>query len=234
MNTTSDTLKMDRNQLASNMHNILIKCDNSCQQHFVSVYKKEIEDFISYTITALLLWNKCHSQEIKGKINKGVSLFCLCSINYLFKAFHLLVSGYVIPSGNMNRHVIESISMAFLSAIPNLNIYDEFLDEKFSSRKAVYLLKKKINKLKKNMPLYSDAFEQMINWYKSYSSLSHLSPIELRLVRSDKSYFTLGPHYNTELSNLYNKELKRMLSLVKIYDNLFATIELLNSSGSQS
>lgn len=220
---------MDRNQLASYMHNILIKCNNSCQQHFVSEYKPEIEEFISHTVTAILLWNNYHSQRIKNERTNLISLFCLKSINDLFTAFHLLISGYIIPSGNMNRHVIESISMAFLSAIPNLNIYDKFLNETYSSNKAVYQLKNKIRKLKIHVPLNPDAFDKMVTLYELYSSLSHLSLQELGLVRSNNSAIVFGPHYNTELSNIYKKELKRMLSLIKIYDNLFATIIRLGS-----
>ena len=128
----------------------ILEDDIEVRNQFVSIFREDISSFIYALSNAYRKWEKYDSQIGQNKRKAYVSAFLFDAINSLTLSLKLFLSGYIVPSGNLFRHTIESICLAILCSNENLPYYQKVDENKFSAKSAVNCLVRNSKKLKIN------------------------------------------------------------------------------------
>ena len=161
--------------------------------------------------------------------------FLFVALNHLACAFHLHISGFVVPAGNLMRQFGEAVAMSLLCSHKKIDVLDRFLREgvSFPAHKALQMVRMKRNR--NLLGVDGERWKQLENISKFYDHLSHAglysaSALEIFSHRGDKS---LGGAFDSEKVDFYEREIRRFHSAAMLLlDTVYRCESILNGDGS--
>src|SRR5690242_15037331 len=82
--------------------------------NFMALLGPELDIAIAACTGAYNTWIEFDRSVAYDPRTAMVATFCYTAVNSLLTSLHLLVSGLVVPSGNLMRHYGEAVAMALL------------------------------------------------------------------------------------------------------------------------
>lgn len=203
----------------------IFSCNNKVRKKFKKTFHSEIERFLNAVFRA---YKTCKSIDEKCKGDKQrsyIAAFLFNALNNLVSSFHLLISGYVVSSGNLMRHFLESSAMAILLSNKDLNYFERFEQEgnKFPVHKAMDYVSKNVDKLKIN----HSNWHNFIEIGRFYNSSNHASAFALANMFhfSSKGTVVIGADFDPAKLMPYRKEIEGRISAANCLENITEGIE---------
>jgi hypothetical protein len=142
-----------------------------------------------------------------------VQAFFYSSINSLVVSTHLLVSGYLIQSGNTMRQFAEGMAMGLLCAHPSIDVFERFRRDptRFNTHKALETANKRRNR--RLLDLDPEGWKKLMDitgFYDQYSHVSALGVATLSMFSGEG--VVLGSEFDDAKLEMYELELRRRSS----------------------
>jgi hypothetical protein len=184
---------------------------------FQTQYSNELDEFVSLMAVAYDKWTEFDSLVSGDEELSHVSGLIYGAINFHAIAMHLLISGFLIASGNTQRQVLECIAMALLASKRNLGYLHRYANDKFSTNKAIDLVIKK----HKILNLNDTALKTIKTSRNFYNKFSHPTMMtvasHISLEKPGEMYF--GASFDAGKMEGYKKEINGRVGLAKIIPN---------------
>ncbi len=209
--------------------NWLFSDNNDTREIFLENFECEINEFIAIV-------SKCYrnlkefAKELPSEERVAwVENFLFQSINSIFTSFHLLISGFFIPAGNLMRQFSEFMALSLLFSHPKTNEFERFKNkpESYPYHKALNKIKKKENiKLFDINPEAWDEFVKITSFYNKFSHPSIMTAASIQIF-SKPGTRILGGGYDSDKKEAYRKELKLRISAC---ERLIDTIDCIKTT----
>lgn len=177
----------------------------------------KVAQFVEHLSKGFLQWQKLELEIGDDKKKAYVAALVYTAINLQIVSCKLFLSGYPIASGNLHRQVVETIALAILCSEQSFDVLDRYIENKYSTNKAVRDLKKNINRfgLKKEGV---EALEKAVIFYHKYSHPSLMTLAEG--IRFEDQALLLGASFDREKLGEYAKEIHGKTNLARTLTNL--------------
>lgn len=192
---------------------------------FVQEFGDKLSEFGLVMASAFIEWQTLDKNPTHDEKHANLSSFVYMAINYHVQAHRLLFAGMPIPSGHMERQVIESISMAFISSDRKLPYLSDYMADRFSTNKAVPA----VLKHRRRLGLNDKALQVLEGAHRFYAQHSH--PTLLSLAHSINfnngiPSIAFGPTYDEGKRHLfYAQEVERQTTLAITFPNFVHTVK---------
>jgi hypothetical protein len=138
-----------------------------------------------------------------------VEAYAFTALNSLITSTHLLVSGTMVPSGNLMRQYGEAIAMALLCSEPKLKVYEKLKADpkKYPVHKCIDLLgTKKVQDTLGLNPKELANFQRLSKFFGNYSHASQLG-VGSQFIFSKPGWLGLGGAFALAKIEQYRREL---------------------------
>ncbi len=193
---------------------ILLSDNPAARQEFVTHLSSEIEEFVT-AIAAAYQRLRAMPEGLKNERRPAwVYEYVFVAFNSLLTAVHLLLSGFSLPFGNLQRHFGEAVAMALLLSHPGINIFERLeKDPKIVPvHKAIDILSQKRNaRLVGVDPNAVQELSKGISFFDHHSHASVFAVASLRLYAAGDSRQVAG-EFDVEKLEEYRKDLRLSVS----------------------
>lgn len=206
---------------------ILLRPDEPLIETFAIHFQGEILEFRTKITDASYVW--LGFQRMKGERRDldAASLYLFNGINCLAMSMRLLLCGYLVPSGNLCRNVIESIAIASLISDPKTKCFERLESNYEFGSKAVYWMKKHADAL----GYKPEGVQSLIDYYKFFHNYSHPSLASLSsVITCEGGPLNIGGIFSKEKLNDYKTEIKIRIYLATMLANAAGVISILQCS----
>ena len=203
---------------------ILFSGNDETRQKFRQHFGSEIDNFVSEIVRAYNRLQEMPSRVPYDKRSAWVDEYLFTAFNSLLTSFHLLISGFNIPAGNLMRHYGEATAMGLLLSHRQIDTFDLLEKQlRFPVQKAVNTVKKRRNAqlLGVNQRGW-EKFIEITSFYDEYSHPSVFAAASTHVFSSPSSR-QIGGEFDLEKKGAYQKELRLAVSEAK---RLYETIEV--------
>lgn len=138
------------------------------KREFQLNFTTEIERFIRALANAVIAWRNLDDLKSNNTRKPACSAFVFVTITNLLLSMKLLIEGYLIASGNLLRQVAECMPMPLLLACEELDVYERFEKDQYSTNKSIQDAIRNFNKLSVIKHALEDLKETQ-KWYDGYS-----------------------------------------------------------------
>lgn len=204
----------------SDFKKLILKNNKKILEEFERVFEKEIKVFVGEIFGAYKLYKKIDEQYGNSDQGMYIAAYLFNAINNLASSFNLLISGYLIPAGNLMRHFTESSAMAILSS--NKDYLERVKKEgnKFPVQKSLDY----VAKHKKKFNIDSKGWTSFNNLMKKYHLYSHASLFSIATSfvhsRYGEGYVNIGSFFDSGKLDVYRIEIRRRIDAVKSLKNI--------------
>jgi len=166
---------------------------------------------------AFLKWRDFDNKLKEDERRAHVSALVYVAITLHVSSMQVFLAGQTVASGNLFRQVLECIALAFLCSGKELNVLKRFMEDKYSSKKAIHDLLQHHKKLS----LKGDALEVMRKSQDFYHKYSHVTKMTLAAAKSfsQKGELYLGAAFDDGKLDAYKKEVNLRVSLADAFPN---------------
>jgi hypothetical protein len=200
--------------------------DEAIKASYARAFSEEINMFVKFMTVAYDRWRKVDSIISKTEEKAYIAALAYSAINQHIISFKLFISGYWVPSGNVQRQVFESAAMALLASKIELGYLERFIKGKYSTNNAIRDVKKQYKKLS----LDKNAVEILAEKYKFYHKFSHITFVTIASSISapyeGKTVSFLGSVFDPRRMEIYKKEVNSKVGFANILPNIIEGIEL--------
>ncbi len=201
--------------------------DESIQGSFLSAYSGQIDHFILLMEQAFKSWDECDKIVLQNPTapNAFITALVYTALHSHIVALKLFLTGLMVPSGNTQRYVLECIAMAFLLARPSLGVAKNYMENKYSTTKAV----SKVIKHHKLLGLNKEATETLGSHIKHYDKFSHptiLSLSAVMTIQNPNPQIILGGAYDAGKTFVYDREIASRICLAKVFPNIIEAVKI--------
>ena len=206
----------------------IVFSDNSnVHARFAAECGTEIDECIDQFTKTYGQFKDLEEKIRQDKRTATVLLFLYTAIDNVLTSLHLLISGFLAPSGNLMRHFAEAAAMALLCSHPKIDTFDRFYENpgKFPMHKVLDLVSRK-----KNVDLLGlnkggwEQFKEATRFYDKFSHASALSTAS-KLVFSTPGGLAMGGEFDSEKVGDYRKEIHLRASAMAAISHMLENIE---------
>lgn len=198
----------EKNYISAMIKKEILSNNIDVKGEILKVIGDELDDFIDIFSDEFLECKKIDSffaadtNNIKGAY---ITAYVYSSMNNLFNALSLLLSGYIIAAGNLTRISMESIMIALLFSGKDLDYYNNYIEspKDFRAHKVFKYIENNKNTLR-----ISDSLWTIIIEHKDYfNTMSHASDLTLHhIVEYNEQKSRMGVFYDNGKNEIYKKE----------------------------
>lgn len=209
----------------SEIHRDMIKSvlmgidDAGIRYQFVSQYSSQLEQFLDHMTAAFAAWRRLDTEIAKDIPGAHVSCLLYGALNAHVVAMKLLICGLLVPAGNSQRYVLESLATALLVSKPDLGFLKRYIDNEHSTNKSIGYVKKHARALN----LDREALNMLEDWSNLYNQHSHptiLSSASLFIRSAEGVHSVLGGCFDKTKAFAYDKEIESRVSLASVLTNI--------------
>ncbi len=208
---------MNRDELRFEIFSSLKEVD----EKFQAEHEELVSSFLDSFCKAYNAFEEIDESDIDKQF-ATVEMYIFNSLNNLLVSFSLLLSGFLVPSGNLMRNFGESIALSLLCSSYNLHYYKTIskTPTQYPYQKVLtYLLK---NQNIKELNLVKAGVDKLACITRQYNNYSHASVFSMGSIfnfsKSGKVY--LGAFYDHSKSKVYKKELRIRISACALIENV--------------
>jgi hypothetical protein len=191
--------------------------DSEVRSDYLKLFEADAKTFADAMAQAFMRW-RTFDNEVKGNEKRAhVSALVYTAITLHILSLKLFLSGQTVAAGNLFRQVIESIALALLCSVKDLDVLKRFMEDKYSSTTAV----RDVLRHDKKLSLKGDALEALKNSQEFYHKYSHVTKMTIAtgMSFSENGGLYVGASYDKGKVEAYTKEVKGRLSLAKVFPN---------------
>lgn len=206
---------------------VVFSDNEDTRELFRKAFKDKIEKFIDCAFQAYQCFTQMESKVPKDTRSAWVQMFLFSAFNNLITSFHLLISGFAVPAGNLMRQYAESIAMALLCSHSEIDTFKRFepCPEKFPVHKALVIAGQKKNKRILSLDHGGWAeFQKISQWYNHYSHGSVMTHAN-QLVFNSGGTLVIGGQFDPAKLEEYGKEVCLRISACDVLVNTIKQIE---------
>lgn len=194
---------------------------SSVRELFLDDFASEIE---ACCIAAHGTYVSFKQMTDKLPLTERVSLtefFVYQAINSVVTSLSLLITGRLVPSGNLMRHYGEATAMAFLCCHPSIPEYGRFMANpmKYPVHKAMTSVSKP--KYRKLLNINAANWAEFTKLTSFYDKLSHAGAMTLAdaTIFAQPGMVSLGGDFDSDKLDQYKIELSRRQSAAEVLDH---------------
>ncbi|WP_206998996.1 hypothetical protein [Trinickia mobilis] len=196
--------------------------DQDAASAFLARYGKQSERFAELMAQAMIDWEALIAKAEHNEKIGLVANLVYCAITLHIQSMKLFLSGHIIAAGNLSRQVTEAIATALLSSGKTLPVLDRFVEDKYSTQKAVA----EVQKQRKILGLKKDGVNALAHSEKFYHRYSHLTLMTIGAMTSFKEPgFYIGASFDEGKTEQYDKEIASRIGLAEVFPNFVAAVE---------
>jgi len=204
---------------------LVFTSNTKVRKKFKEFFSHEIENFIEAVFVACKAY-KLFDEECKRDEQKSwTAAFLFNAVSNLVNSFNLLISGYLVASGNLMRHFMEPSAMAILVSSKDLGYFERFAKEgnRFPVHKSLMFVSKNLSKLK----IKHKSWDNFIKLKKFYDLSSHPSAFALASIFnfSRRGEVNIKPHFDSTKLMPYIKEIKGRISAAECLKDIIDGIK---------
>ncbi len=191
---------------------------NQIRSQYVGQFQSELEEFVAVMASTYLHWRKFDKTVGGSEERAHISALLYGTMNAHVVSMKLLISGYSIGSGNTQRQALESAAMALLCSKPELGFLKRYMDEKYSTNKAV----RDVVKHHKILRLNRDALTTLEKNRAFYDKFSHPTFMTLAssIGISAPGPLFFGASFDKGKILFYAKEIRSKVNFAGIINNI--------------
>jgi hypothetical protein len=196
--------------------------DSEVRAEFLKNFKEDATKFSCAMARAFLAWRELDAKASEKENLKWVSALVFTSLNLHIQSMKLLLSGHLVAAGNLSRQVVEAIALALLCSGKELNVLERFLEDKYSTSKAVRDLLshwERLSLLKEGVTALEDAQE----FYHKYSHPTKLT-IAAIISFPEKNIY-VGSSFDQGKLDAYVKEVNGRVGLAEVFENFVEAVK---------
>jgi len=200
------------------IRSILLRDHSSARAKFVDHFPKEID---AISLALVDVFNRYRDLDVAVGQNiriATVTAFVFTAANSLVTSVQLLLSGMLIPSGNLMRQYAEASSMALLCSSPALDAFDRFSKnpKTFPVHDSLILVARK--HAQRALSVDGPKWKQFMELTKFYDQLSHSTVLALysQFMFSSPGWLTVGGEFDPGKTKEYGIELTRRVSAAQV------------------
>lgn len=209
---------------AKTFEKLLFGADDSVQNNFLHHFADDVKQFQSNITKAAYVWLGFHRKKGSRRDIDAASLYLFNSINCLATSMRLFLRGYIVPSGNLCRNVLESIAVASLISEPKTKCFEKLeRGEEFAN--------KSLNWMRKHADLLgytTEGVAVLIKFYEFFHHYSHPSMASLgSIVMDEDGPLVFGGIFAGDRLEEYKKEMEIRIDLANLIANTVGVIHIL-------
>jgi len=205
----------------------MIECEtvgdiSEVRQKYLELFRDQIPEFLAAMGDAFEAWYEFDKNPEKDVKKAYVSAQVLLAINGHIVSTRLFLSGHFVPSGNLERQVLESIGTALLFSDRCLPFLDHYINGAFSTSKALTHLTKHW----KRLHVHKEAIETAKEMKEFYDKLSHptFTAVAFSISMACRGVSYLGASFDEGKISVYKQEFARRLSLARTLTNFISGV----------
>lgn len=198
--------------------------DAEIRHRFVQTYAGQLETFVGHMVDAFAAWERLDGIIAKDVPGAHVTALIYGALHTHAVAMKLLLEGLLVPSGNSQRYVLESIATALLCSKPSLGFLDRYSRNVYSTTKAIRDVSKRASILRLNR----DALAILQRQAKFYDLCSHptlFASSSLLTLNPENPQTVLGGHFDEGKAIAYEKEMASRTSLASVFPDFIHAVE---------
>ncbi len=190
------------------------------RDRFMKHFQDDVTTSIENIAKAYHKWEEFDSEVGEHEQKATVSALLFYVINAQINSLRLLLTGYLVASGNLMRHAIEALPVAILCSNGNHTYFQKFIHNKFSVNKALDRLSKNSTKFGVHRTAV-EKFKRGRKFYDQYSHPTRLSVVSV-ISLTKKGELYVGPSFDEGKLDAYKKEFKTRSNFT---ENLVSAID---------
>ena len=201
--------------------------DTAIQNEYIQHYKNDLDMFVSNIEIAFQEWNELDKILLatRKEADAIISALLYASIHSHVVSMKLFITGLLVPSGNTQRYVLESIAISLLLSRPSIGISKSFMEGKYSPNKAVRDVIRNHKKLKLNRESLT-TLENAMKHYHKYSHPTLVSIAGVMTVNPANPKIIFGGEFDVHKDFIYKKEFKSRVGLASLFPNIIYAVSL--------
>lgn len=197
--------------------------DAEIRYRFLLNYNHQLEDFVGHMVNAFLAWERLDARITKDEPSAHLTALVYGALHTHLVAMKLLLEGLLVPSGNSQRYVLESIATALLLSRPSLGYLDRYVKNTYSTTKAI----RDVTKHAKALGLEKSALAILSQRSKLYDLFSHptqFASASLLTLQAENPQTVLGGHFDEGKALAYDNEISSRTSLASLFPNIIYAV----------
>jgi hypothetical protein len=201
---------------------VVFSTNEDTRNRFRETFGEEFEEFLDSIFQPYERLIEFEDKMEEDERPAWVHRFLFNAFNNLLISFHLLISGFVVPAGNLMRQHAESVAMALLCSHRKIETFQKFVTnpQKFRMDKSLKLVNNNASLLNVDAEGWQ-GFQDISKWYNNYSHASVTALANLQLFNTP-SGLVVGSEFDPGKVDAYRKEIRLRIDACK---SLFGTIK---------
>jgi hypothetical protein len=196
--------------------------DPEIRSSFMAHFSSDVVSFSEAIAESVVLWRMLLDKGIKDQERAYISGLTHAAITLQTLSMKLLLSGQMVAAGNAFRQVLESSCTALLCSSKQLNVLQRFVQDQYSTSKAVADVLRHWQKL----GLIKDALPQLKdseNFYHKYSHVTRLTLANFISLEAPDIY--VGASFDTKKLDAYRKEVSGRVGFSHVFSSCIHAID---------
>ena len=190
--------------------------DSDVRAEYLKYFSADVSSFTDAMARAFLNW-RALDDEVKGDEKRAhVSALVYSAVTLQILSMKLFLSGYLIPAGNLQRQVLETIALALLCSGKQTGILERYMANQYSTNNAVTHVRRHAETLGLNEEALK-ILEQSRDFYHKYSHPT-LMTIATHMSFSEKGLY-VGASFDEGKLEQYKKEVDGRVNLSEVFSN---------------
>jgi len=191
---------------------------------FIETYSDQCEEFVSRITSAFQRFQPLDQKLSKVEYGAYLAAITYASLSNHVLAFRLILLGALVPAGNLQRYVLESIALALLGSDRGLPMFQEYIDGRYSTTKAIPQVIRHRERLGLNMPALRQ-LQSAVRFYDRYSHPTVVTLATTMTMREDGAGVVLGGIFDESKKDVYRQEIESRVSLAGTFVNYLDGID---------
>jgi hypothetical protein len=193
------------------------------RDYFLRHFGLKVDEFAQLMSVAFLKWREIDAPGYEDERKAYVSALVHGAISLHILSMKLLVTGYLVAAGAIQRQVLETIALAALCSCKHLDILDRFINNKYSSQNSV----RDAIRHAKTIRMNSDAFEVLWKSREFYHGYSHPTKFTIasQVSFSSQSLY-VGTSFDEGKIEEYTKEMGDRVNLARVFANFVEGVKV--------
>ena len=191
---------------------------------FIEAYSDQCEEFASLMSDAFLRFRLLDRKLSKTKYGAYLAAVSYAALSNHVLSLRLLILGALVPAGNLQRYVLESIALALLGSDRTLPMFQNYIDGNYSTTKAIPQVIRHCERLKLNK-LALLQLQDAARHYDRYSHPTAMTLATTMISTKGAPEVVLGGIFDATKRDIYHKEISSRVGLAGTFRNLLDGID---------
>jgi hypothetical protein len=190
--------------------------DASTRYLFVERFSDQLDLFTARMVTAFSSWHAVDKIVCSEPSHAHISAVLYAALNAHVVSMKLLMEGLLIPSGNSQRYVLESLALGLLISQPSKECLQRYSKGEYQTSKAISDALANSVQLKLSAEELGElALFRKFYHYASHPSLESLASV-MTVNAENQPITLLGGIFDEQKMDIYDKEITSRVSLAEI------------------